>query len=226
MDILNTKIKSILTEKNTKILPANIKSGVNILGVNGNYTGLDTSDATATASDIKTDKTAYVNGQKITGNFAGIVPSGTINILQNGTNIDVSQYASADVSVSGSGGKNVQYILGMFVNTRTLYGYSGMSITVAKTGTYTIKWLCQRMSQSGTSGTQIRVNAYQVGNDYTTWGLTYYINNTQNANPSQDYVLNVMTNVSLNENDVVDLYGKSNSNGNWEYNYALIIEEE
>ncbi|MEE1143581.1 MAG: hypothetical protein U0L22_08120 [Bacteroidales bacterium] len=152
-------------------------------------------------------------------------PTGTINITENGT-VDVSNYASADVSVSGSGGKNVQYKLGMFVNTRTSYGYSGMSITVAKTGTYTIKWLCQRMSQSGTSGTQIRVNGYQVGNDYTTWGLTYYINNAQNANPSQDYVLNEITNVSLNENDVVDLYGKSNSNGNWEYNYALVIEEE
>lgn len=39
MDILNTKIKSILTEKNTKILPSNIKSGVNILGITGTYTG-------------------------------------------------------------------------------------------------------------------------------------------------------------------------------------------
>lgn len=39
MDILNTKIKSILTEKNTKILPANIKKDVNILGVTGTYEG-------------------------------------------------------------------------------------------------------------------------------------------------------------------------------------------
>jgi len=39
MDILNTKIKSILTEKNTKILPENIKVGVNILGVLGTYEG-------------------------------------------------------------------------------------------------------------------------------------------------------------------------------------------
>lgn len=39
MDILNTKIKSILTEKNTKILPENIKKDVNILGVTGTYEG-------------------------------------------------------------------------------------------------------------------------------------------------------------------------------------------
>lgn len=131
MDILNTKIKNILTEKNTKILPENIKAGVNILGINGsvvelkgetktinpttsqqtiipspgkngitqatigavtssidnniqagnikngisilgingNYTGLDTSDANATVSDIVTNKTAYVNGQKLTGSL-------------------------------------------------------------------------------------------------------------------------------------------------------------
>ena len=40
-----------------------IKSGETILGVTGNYTGIDTSDATATAGDIIKDKTAYVNGQ-------------------------------------------------------------------------------------------------------------------------------------------------------------------
>lgn len=39
VDVLNSKIESILIEKDTKIRPENIKNGVNILGVVGTYTG-------------------------------------------------------------------------------------------------------------------------------------------------------------------------------------------
>ena len=44
-----------------------IAQGNTILGVVGTYEGIDTSDANATAADIVTGKTAYVNGVKITG---------------------------------------------------------------------------------------------------------------------------------------------------------------
>lgn len=46
-------------------------TGNTILGIAGTATmGIDTSDANATAADIATGKTAYVNGQKITGTHA------------------------------------------------------------------------------------------------------------------------------------------------------------
>jgi hypothetical protein len=50
-----------------KLIPANIRSGVTILGVQGDGNVVDTADATATAGDIRTGKTAYVGGEKITG---------------------------------------------------------------------------------------------------------------------------------------------------------------
>ena len=45
------------------LIAGNIKTGVNIFGVSGTFTG----DATAAAADILAGETAYVNGSKITG---------------------------------------------------------------------------------------------------------------------------------------------------------------
>jgi surface protein len=99
---LKNKLNQILNEKTTKIIPENIKDGVTIFDVTGTLEeGVDTSDANATANDIVTNKTAYVNGQKLTGTYTGIVPTGTKQITENGT-VDVSNFANAEVNVSGA----------------------------------------------------------------------------------------------------------------------------
>lgn len=59
------------------LVPDNIKQGVDIFGVEGVYVGeqtggIDTSDATATPSDLVGGVTAYVNGEKITGTLEDI----------------------------------------------------------------------------------------------------------------------------------------------------------
>lgn len=51
----------------TNITPENIVDGVEILGVIGNYKGIDTSDATVSPSDVLEGKTVYINNQKIVG---------------------------------------------------------------------------------------------------------------------------------------------------------------
>ena len=67
--------QTILGDKD--LIPENIKNGIDIFGVTGSFIGenndgIDTSDATATSSDIAEGKTAYVNGVKITGSLEDI----------------------------------------------------------------------------------------------------------------------------------------------------------
>lgn len=72
---LQTKLNAILEDKDTNLKPENLKAGVSCLGVNGTLenSGIDTSDATATAEDIVSGKTAYANEQKITGTLKEIL---------------------------------------------------------------------------------------------------------------------------------------------------------
>lgn len=63
----NVIVKGITSNIDTDIKPENIKEGINILGIDGSYSGIDTSNATATATDLLKDKIAYANGEQITG---------------------------------------------------------------------------------------------------------------------------------------------------------------
>ena len=66
--ISESKITAVTSAIDENIIPENIKSGISILGVEGNIiTDLDTMDATATSADILSGKTAYVQGNKIVG---------------------------------------------------------------------------------------------------------------------------------------------------------------
>lgn len=76
------KINPVTSAIDPNIIPENIKQGVRILGVDGNLAGgIDTSDATATAGDIVSGKTAYAKGQKITGGLQDSFPDEQITVV-------------------------------------------------------------------------------------------------------------------------------------------------
>lgn len=78
----------------------NIKSGVSIFGVQGTLTSLDTSDANATATDILTGKTAYVNGSKVTGTIPS-VEAATITPGTLDQTISAGQYVAGAQTIKG-----------------------------------------------------------------------------------------------------------------------------
>lgn len=80
--------------QDNNLVASNIKAGVSILGINGSYT----SDATATASDIKSGKTAYVRGSKVTGTIPTY--SGTTNVTSNQTLETSGMYLPSNIVVN------------------------------------------------------------------------------------------------------------------------------
>lgn len=69
---------------------------------------VDTSDANAVAGEIKRDKTAYVNGQKVVGTSDAIVPEGEYNIeirdVVGQTIENVTNYETVNIQVRDSDG--------------------------------------------------------------------------------------------------------------------------
>lgn len=95
MTELEQKLSNILEEKQNVLTPEVLKKSITFLGVTGTYEGsgsstggIDTSDATATANDIAKDKTAYVNGEKITGVISEVKADSSIGASYDGPRYD------------------------------------------------------------------------------------------------------------------------------------------
>lgn len=96
---------------------------------------------------------------------------GSQTITENGT-VDVTNLAQVVVNVSGGGGMNTQVWIGRAQRTANSYGATDATLTVAKTGTYTVSWTAWRSSSSGTMGTNLHVNN-TTGTNQQTFTSTY-----------------------------------------------------
>ena len=136
-----------------------------------------------------------------------IVPSGNKAITANGTGIDVAEYATVSVSVSGSS-KNVQVAQSTRRATSSTYT-SVCSLTCSTAGTYDVYWDCFRSSTGGTNGSQLYIGGSAYGSANTT-----FTNHAQT---------NHLTGVSLSKNQTVAVYARSRGSNYYAYCGQLTI---
>ena len=119
-------IVSALTAKGSTPVDNSIESI--LLAINNIPTGIDTSDATATAADITINKTAYVKGVKITGTRPAPI---------------TEQTGSTQVSIDGKNYKNISVNFPVAFKSApqvTLSSSNPSRITFSNLKTYTTKF--------------------------------------------------------------------------------------
>lgn len=163
-----------------------------------------------------TNTEGWISGGAKTGTAVSVsaseLVSGNLAISQNGNNIDVSNYATVSVNVSGGSSKNAQAHESTTRATSTTYTNCN-SLTCTKAGTYTVYWSCMRSSTSGTSGSQLYIN----GNAYGTADTTTWSNHVQNK---------MLEGVTIGANQTVAVYARSRGSNYYAYVPLITIIEE
>lgn len=164
-----------------------------------------------------TNTTGYITGGTKTGTAVTVsaseLVSGSETKTANGT-YDVTNLAQLVVSVSGSG-KAAQIASGVGRVASQTYVSSNISLTVGKTGKYSVYWNGYRSSTSGTSGSQLYIGTTAYGSANTTFNGTY--TNVQNVH---------LSGVSLTANQTITVYARSRSGSYYMYIMNLVIIEE
>lgn len=125
--ITQVTVEAVTNNIDTNIKQENIKKDVSILGITGTLEeGVDTSDADATAANVEINKTAYVNGEKITG-----------SLPLNNTTLVVD---NAEISLDGENNKlemnstnSTKQIIDNNVNMKFNANYSDVATTIGLT---------------------------------------------------------------------------------------------
>ena len=172
---LNDYLVAIKAEKDAKIISENIKKGETIFGVTGTLEGgIDTSDATATSSDIVENKTAYVNGSKITGTIKAFSSPVYANTRLDTTNQYLEMY-------------NSDYSYDRYIPKKTQYKMRNSYYSVRNTiGLYDSSYLPKGVTVLGLTGSFEGVPERSIYKFSSKTEMDNYLLNLQSNNQDLD----------------------------------------
>ena len=168
-----------------------------------------------------TNTAGYISGGTKRGTAVTVTASELVSgnraITENGTGIDVADYATVSVNVSGGSGMNVQSYIGNWNTSQSSYTASTLQLTVAKTGTYRVTWTGFRNTTSGTSGSQL----YRTRN-----GTTTAVGSANTAFSLTNYGQRVeLTGQQFQAGDILTVYARARNTSYMMYVANLIIEQ-
>ena len=211
-------IKKATINKDTDLLPENIKSGVNIYGVDGNIEILDTSDATATAEDIAKGKTAYVDGKKVEGNLAVASEDYQIKITTKGLTTFQSFFAS--IGTNFTEGSSIEGEIDFDGITKANYMFNGCTYltdisNLKFKNTHNLQWINNMFDSSylkstpdlDCSSVTIVKNAFSC-NRLERMGKVYNLGKayTQTTEGYANYTLTIPNSAKLTNENLIEVF--------------------
>jgi len=129
-----------------------------------------------------TNGAGYIAGGEKTGAAVEVsaseLVSGTKQITENGTSIDVANYETVDVAVPTGGGSSKNAQTAQSTSRATSSSYTKViSLTCEKSGTYDVYWSTFRSSTSGTWGSQLYIDDSAHGSAITSGWSNHIQNN-------------------------------------------------
>lgn len=113
-----------LTAVDSDLVAGNIRSGINLFGIDGDSNVVDTSSGDAAATEILSGKKAWVGGQEVSGTMTNV---GVQNVTPGTTNITISQgYHDGTGQITG----DPDLVSGNIRASTNIFGVAGNSNVV------------------------------------------------------------------------------------------------